>query len=682
MIKYFYKKILIKKYCINSPSLREWLRWAFIFCFFFSSSIAQNKYYIYFKDKGITPNQTLNKFSSEYKKALESLSDRSIERRKKNMGEENIITFEDLPIQKNYVDFITSQGIRIENELTWFNSVTAYLNETQLNNLKKLSFVDRVEPVRIFSFKREAVMPVNQLVKETSSQDQINYGMSFTQLNLSDIPIVHQKGITGSGIIIGILDTGFKWKGHESLIGTKVISEYDFIFKDSVTADQPEDVPGQHNHGTAVFSVIGGYKDSVLVGAAFNSSFILAKTEDIRSETHVEEDNYAAALIWMESLGVDFTTSSLGYNEFDDSVFSYKYSDMNGKTTIVTKAAELAFQRGVVTITAAGNEGNNSWKYIIAPADGFNTIAVGAVGSNNVIASFSSRGPSFDGRIKPEITAQGVSVYSASTSGFNIYGYGNGTSLATPIAAGVASLLLSAHPHLKNTQVRNILIETADNSSSPNNERGYGLVSAKRAISFPNLEEVNNHYKLHKIFFNDAGVESNSVKLNYSVNGKDYLSQTMIFDGVNKFISEIPMLTDGQTVDLFFTYKDSLDNEHKEPSDNTKYKFKYGELNLYHNLSIPIPYDYGILSQNYPNPFNNTTNIKFMAASVEPAEIIIIDAIGQKVKTLFNGLTKKGENTIQWDAFTDSGTAASSGVYLYILKIGGKEYGKKMIILK
>ena len=236
-----------------------------------------------------------------------------------------------------------------------------------------------------------------------------------------------RKELHGNGIIIGILDSGFKWKGHESLINANVISEYDFIFKDSVTENQAGDRSDQHSHGTQVFSVIGGYKDSVLIGAAFNSSFILAKTEDLRSESHLEEDNYAAALIWMESLGVDVTTSSVGYNIFDDSVFSYKYSDMNGKTTIVTKAAELAFQRGIVTLSAAGNEGDDPWFHIIAPADGFNTIGVGAVTSNNQLANFSSRGPTSDGRIKPEIVAQGVGVFFASTSGFNTYSSGNGT---------------------------------------------------------------------------------------------------------------------------------------------------------------------------------------------------------------------------------------------------------------
>jgi hypothetical protein len=661
-----------------SPSTR----WIIVICFFLSSSFAQNKYYIYFKDKGITTNQSINKSSTEYQRALDNLSKRCIDRRIKNMGEENIINYEDLPLHQNYVDEVISIGIKIENKLTWFNAVTAYLNEAQKNYLTSLSFIDRIEPVRIFRFKREETVPREYLVKAASSQDQINYGSSYTQLNLSDIPQVHAKGITGENIIIGILDSGFRWREHESLVNANVIAEYDFIFKDTITANQSGDRPDQHNHGTSVFSVIGGFKDGTLIGVAFNSSFILAKTEDVPNETHLEEDNYAAALIWMESLGVDITTSSLGYNIFDDSVFSYKYSDMNGKTTIVTKAAELAFQRGIVTFSAAGNEGDDPWFYIIAPADGFNTLGVGAVTQNNNLAYFSSRGPSSDGRIKPDIVADGVGVFSASASGFNSYSSPNGTSMATPIAAGVASLLLSAHPHLQNTQVRSILIETADNSASPDNERGYGLVSALDAISFPNLKVIKDVYIMNKIFSNSSGFDTSSVKLNYSTNGKDYIPQDMLFDGVSKFTANMPPIPKDQIVDFYFTYEDTLANNVREPLGNSTYKFKSGDLNIYHNLAVPVPYDFGILSQNYPNPFNNKTTIKFMAASVEPAEIIILDAIGQKVKNLFNGLTKAGENSVLWDGYTDSGIIASSGVYLYILKIGGKEYGKKMILLK
>jgi subtilisin family serine protease len=654
-----------------------------IICFFLSdSTFSQQKYYIYFKDKGIKTGEFLSKSSFEYQKALDNLSPRSIDRRIKNMGEENIITYDDLPIEQNYVKELILHGVKIQNELTWFNAVTTYLTESQRNTIRKLSFIDKIETVRVFRFKRNEMISSNYLVKETASQDQIKYGSSFTQLNLSGIPTVHEQGITGDGVLIGILDTGFKWKEHESLVNAKVIAEYDFMFKDSVTADQPEDLQGQHNHGTAVFSVIGGYKDSTLIGAAYNSSFVLGKTEDVRSETRIEEDYYAAALIWMESLGVDITTSSLGYNIFDDSVYSYTYSDMDGKTTVVTKAAELAFQRGVVTVTAAGNEGNNSWFHIIAPGDGFNTTAVGAVSYDTVLAYFSSRGPTADGRIKPDIVAQGVGVFSASASGYSFYNYVNGTSMATPIAAGVAALLLSAHPYLKNTQVRNILLESAGNFSSPNNEIGYGLVSAADAISYPNLNNVNDVNELNKIFINENGVNTSSVKLNYTVNGKDYTSQDMLFDGVMRFTAELPVQTQDQLISFYFSFSDTMGNILREPDGNTTYKFKYGDLNIYHNSSIPLPQDYDILSQNYPNPFNSKTTIKFIAASVEPAELIIIDAIGQKVKTLFKGLTKIGENTIQWNGFNDSGLAVSSGVYIYILKLSGAEYGKKMILLK
>ncbi len=232
-----------------------------------------------------------------------------------------------------------------------------------------------------------------------------NYGSSFNQMNLSDVPVVHSKNITGKNVLIGILDSGFDWKQHNSLKDRNVLAEYDFIFNDSVTANQPEDIAGQDSHGTYVFSVLAGFEDSVLIGPAFNASFILAKTEDIRGETHIEEDNYAAALIWMESLGVDITTSSLGYNIFD-SGYSYSYADMDGRTTIVTKATNLAFERGVATFTAAGNEGNNSsWGgYILAPADAYNIVSVGAVDEFGDIAGFSSHGPTSDGRIKPEVS--------------------------------------------------------------------------------------------------------------------------------------------------------------------------------------------------------------------------------------------------------------------------------------
>ena len=227
---------------------------------------------------------------------------------------------------------------------------------------------------------------------------------------------------------------------------------------------------------------------------------------------------------------VDITSNSLGYSTFDPPEYSYTYSDMDGKTTIVTKAAELAFRKGVVTISSAGNEGNTSWTDITAPADGINTLGIGAVDNSNQLASFSSRGPSYDGRIKPDVVAQGVGVYCAAAGDSSGYITASGTSVSAPIACGVAALLLSAYPHLKNTQVSSILTETADNSSSPNNERGYGLLSAVKAIEFPNLDASDGTFILNKMFLTNDNIFPQTVYVHYSTNGIDFTEKQMEYD--------------------------------------------------------------------------------------------------------------------------------------------------------
>jgi serine protease AprX len=642
-------------------------------------SFPQNKYMIYFKDKGINPGQTLSKTSALYKGALSNLTERAIERRKKLLGDE-IISYEDLPIRNKYIDILNSLGVKIVHKLTWFNAVSAYIDDSQLTTIRELPFVVKVEPVKVMKFKRNMIEQSG--LEKSNDASELNYGSSFTQLNLMDVPIVHSKGFIGEGVIIGLLDTGFRWRDHESLINADVIAEYDFIFDDSITANQPEDTPSQDSHGTSVFSEVGGFKDSTLIGASYGSSFILAKTEDIRSETHVEEDNYAAALIWMENYGVDITSSSLGYSEFDTSTYSYTYEDMNGETTIVTKACELAFSKGVVTITAAGNEGNTSWHYITAPGDGFNTITVGAVYSSNKVTSFSSRGPTYDGRIKPDILAQGSGVFAVSASGFTRYNTGfAGTSAAAPLACGVVGLLLSAHPYLTNVQVRDILLRTADNFSSPDNNRGYGLVSAAKAINYPNVQIDNSNNIIHKIFINDYAVDPTTVEINYSVDGPDYVQQNMSFEGTFKYNFVLPTFNDGDSVEFYFTYSDSSGTNYREPSDRN-YMFTYGgkfvtltpEIN-----NVPTSY---VLSQNYPNPFNGQTKINFVSSGKQSAELIVYDILGQKIRILFNSVPGVGLNTISWDGKNEDGLGVSSGVYYYVLKIGDDYFSKKMVLLK
>ena len=660
---------------------------SFLFTFFViiitSLTFGQEKYLIYFKDKGVEPGITLNKSSSIYKQALNNLTEHAIERRKKTMGND-FITYEDLPIREDYISDLESRGINIVHKLTWFNAVSAYLESEQVAGLKTLSFIKKIEPVKVFINKNEIPpdnfnnkLPENNLRKESSLKFNLNYGQSFDQLELCDIPIVHSKGITGQGIILGLLDTGFDWSNHEALVNTNVIAEHDFVFNDSITANQPGDDPSQHNHGTSVMSEVAGFKDGTLIGASFSSSFILAKTEYIPTETHVEEDNYAAALIWMENLGVDVTSSSLGYSDFDPGQTSYTYADMNGHTTIVTQACELAFNRGIVTITAAGNEGTSSWFYITAPADGFNTIAVGAVTNSNNVASFSSHGPTSDGRIKPDILTQGVGVFAASASGFTNYtaNFG-GTSAAAPLALGIAGLLLSAHPHLTNVQVREILLRTSDNYNTPDNSRGYGLASARDAINYPNLQFINNSYKMHKFFINDIAISPSTVKLNYSINGGTFQQVSMTFDGSLRYNYIFSDLGNNQELVFYFTYNDSSGINYREPVSSN-----YGQIALDTGVAENIPFDF-VLNQNYPNPFNNQTKIEFSTPENKSVELIIYNILGQKVKELFNGISNVGKNVFYWNGTDDYNNSISSGIYFYVLKSNDRFFSKKMVLLK
>jgi hypothetical protein len=524
----------------------------------------------------------------------------------------------------------------------------------------------------------------SKLFKQPDNFTDFDYGPSFDQLQLSDVPAVHSKGITGKGVLLGLLDTGFNWKNHESLKDATVVAEYDFIFKDESTENDTSDIPGQHSHGTLVFSIVGGFKEGSLIGSAFGSDFILAKTEDIRSEKHIEEDNYAAALEWMESYGVDITSSSLGYNTFDSPEFSYTYKDMDGKTTIVTKAAELAFRRGVVTISSAGNEGALPWFYILAPADGINTIAIGAVNQENQVASFSGHGPSYDGRIKPDVVAKGVGVYCANAEDFSAYFTRSGTSVAAPIASGVAALLLSAYPHLKNTQVRSIFFESADNNLSPDNERGYGLVSAVKAIQFPNLDAAGNTFLLNKMFLSNDNINPQTVTVYYSTNGVDYTQKQMVFDGNLKYTFQLPYLFNDELVDFYFTYEDNTDASFRDPV-SSNYRFYYGSLDISLNTDLKRTYADYIVSEPYPNPFyplqSTFTSVSIKSSGNENLTIRIIDPLGQEVG-YFNTITTDGENRFDWFGKLDNGVWLASGVYYFLIDLNGKKFSRNLVLLR
>ncbi|MCH8027390.1 MAG: S8 family serine peptidase [candidate division Zixibacteria bacterium] len=433
------------------------------------------KIWLFFTDKGL--------FSSkEFERAASStfLSEKQLKRRKKT-GLERIV-FADLPVYQNYIEQVKRLGARHRRSSKWLNAASFEVSIETLAQVMQLPFISSIEPIAIYKrspVKVEEIKPRKYFL-QAQSADAINYGNSAFQLKQINVIAVHQRGYRGEGVTLAILDTGFR-KSHEAFAAHyadgRVLAEYDFVFGDTNTANEAIDDPDQWNHGTYIWSAAGGQQDGILYGPAFRANFLLAKTEDIRFENQVEEDNWVAAAEWADSLGADVLTSSVGY------ILWYDYSDLDGETALITIAANIATFMGIVVCNAMGNMGPGEGT-LIAPADAHNILSVGAVNSAGLIESFSSRGPTFDGRIKPEVCARGRSVWSGSANSDSSYTSVSGTSLSTPLIAGAASLLVQARPNMPPEIIRQALLETADNADSANNTYGWGVIDLLEALTW------------------------------------------------------------------------------------------------------------------------------------------------------------------------------------------------------
>ena len=358
---------------------------------------------------------------------------------------------------------------------------SALISKKNYLELEKIEFVDRIERLHTF-IKRKRLdtfdMSDNDLQKSSEGQDF--YGESYKQLELINIPAVQDLGLTGKGVRITLIDAGFR-KDHRAfkkiLDENRLIAEHDFIFNDgNVQNENAEDIQyHQSSHGTSVWSLVGGFVPDTLIGAAYGAEFLLAKTERIGSETRTEEDNYVAAIEWADSLGTDIISTSLAYRDFDDG-FCYDYSELDGRTAVTTIAANWAFERGILFVTAAGNfrsqfpDGG-----LYTPGDAFGALTVGAVDENGNIAGFSSHGPTADGRIKPDLCAMGVNNYVARDYSIDSYGTGGGTSFATPLIAGAAALIFEKYPEWGPDAVIQQLKKNASKASQPDDFYGWGI---------------------------------------------------------------------------------------------------------------------------------------------------------------------------------------------------------------
>ncbi len=432
------------------------------------------KIWAYFTDKHL---YTDRQFADAAAKI--TLTDAARARRAK-MGLDKI-TFGDIPVYSGYIDQITAMGAKFRHASRWLNAASFEIPLEQIDAVNNLPFVAKVRPVALFvgppepeasSFPAPALAP--------SQGKSLSYGISFGQLDQIGVPAVHDQGYNGAGIIVAMFDTGYR-KDHQAFQTAysegRVLAEWDFIFNDGNTQNDAQDSYDQHNHGTLTWSTLGGEEPGVLYGPAYGASFILAKTEYVPTETQVEEDNWAAAVEWADSIGASVISSSLSYSDW------YTYADYDGVTCVTTIAANLATSYGIVVANAMGNSGPSAGT-LGAPADALEILSCGAVTSSGSIASFSSRGPTADGRIKPEVCAQGVSTYCATASSTTSYGYASGTSLSTPLIAGCAAVLLSARPTLTPQQVRLAFMQTASQADDPDNAYGWGILNLEKALTW------------------------------------------------------------------------------------------------------------------------------------------------------------------------------------------------------
>lgn len=445
-------------------------------------SPASDRVWVFFKDKGAAQHLSLRQ---QELIANASVSKRALHRRQKRAPQSlNRGTFiQDLPVDTTYMNRIKQLGFQVHGVSRWMNAASGWADETIIRQINELPFVKSVQPVRSWIFNREVqenVSPASLSRPVLGDSAVYHYGASAFQIEFHRIQELHNLGLTGKGVVVGMFDTGFRLD-HPALghLKPNILGEYDFVQHDSVTANQPGDAPGQDSHGTLTLSVIGGFRPDTLIGPAFDARYLLAKTEIIDQEIHLEEDNWAFAAEWAEQMGVDIVSSSLGYSIFDAGQSSYNYRDMDGQSTIITRAANELASRGVLVVNSAGNEGASFWRHITAPADGFYVLAVGALTASGEVASFSSRGPTFDGRTKPDVCALGVQVLGASAYGG--YYRASGTSLSCPLTAGIAAQILQANPDLSLVQLLDVLRKSGDNTEFPDNNRGWGKVSALKA---------------------------------------------------------------------------------------------------------------------------------------------------------------------------------------------------------
>ncbi len=623
-----------------------------------ASSDEQLLVWIYFTDKG----QNTDAYFSQ---PLTVVSEKSLERRAKVLGKNALLTMKDIPVNPAYIAEIKAEGLTINWPSKWLNAVSGTVTKSHLTEIEALPIVKKLDVVYKMKSGYEPETDMNAVHEILSNVTQpagihsYDYGESYAQLQQINVPAVHDMGFTGQGVTVCLMDAGFSRLSHDAFLSMDIIAAYDFVNHDPNVGNQSDS--GDGSHGTETLSTIGGYAPGHLIGPAFSSSYILAKTENTDSETPIEEDNWIAAMEWADSIGVDVTSTSLSYLEFDPPWQSYSWMDMDGNTAISTIGADYAAYLGIVVVNSAGNAGNNSSHNTLgAPADGDSVITAGAVGLSGGRSSFSSVGPTADGRTKPDIMALGDGDVVASPYGDHSYSYASGTSFSCPLSAGVAALILSANPGLTAMQVRDAMRNTASQSSSPDNLYGWGILNALDAVNyFPTPVELQSFSAIVtggkvNLEWNTATEKNNrGFEIEKKSEGFDYNTIGFVQGSGTVSTPKHYSFVDQNSSKGLFTYR------LKQIDFDGSYTYSKEVT-----IDVPAASDF-VLEQNYPNPFNPSTRINYSVPNGSRVKLILYDILGNQVKVLTNEFKEAGNYS-----FTLNADALSSGVYILRLNAG------------
>ncbi len=435
---------------------------------------AQQDARVYFTDKPDSATYLAN--------PLTMLTQKSLDRR---TAQNIALDVKDVPIFPSYILQITNAtGITVKAKSKWLNalhirgSVENILQLTSLSFVDYIQFADKTLNTNV-SAKTNSTPQFQAINKTLDTQINFAYGNSNNQIAMLGGDLLHQQNFTGAGKTIAVMDAGFPGVNtavtfQRLITNNQILGGYDF-------PNASANFYTGGTHGTLVLSTMGGFVENSLIGTAPDASYYLFITEDITVENPVEESYWVEAAEEADRLGVDIITTSLGYFGYDNPNYSYTYEDMNGINSFASRGADVAFSRGIICVTSAGNSGSTTNPHITVPAEAINTLAVGAVTPSGLYASFSSIGPSFDGRVKPDVVAQGVQAVVSDPSG-NI-GMANGTSFSGPITAGMVACLWQALPTKTNTEIVQIIKQSASIYTNPTPQLGYGIPNYNAALS-------------------------------------------------------------------------------------------------------------------------------------------------------------------------------------------------------